>query len=90
MCVHTQVAKSRLEIVRYTSTSSTAHFFIIKMMDRESERILASVRAQRDKFLDDGVSALTFFVGVFNLAFSSFFAGRFPQHYWCARREKKH
>jgi hypothetical protein len=43
---------------------------------------LVAAQKQRDKLLYDGVSAPAFFVGVLNVAISSFIVGRWPEHYW--------
>ena len=50
--------------------------------------LLKAVKAQRVKFLSDGVSAPTFFMGVSNVALSAFLLGHVPQHYWLLNMAK--
>jgi len=47
-----------------------------------ADQAIESVREQRTRLLEDGVSAVAFFVGVVNVAFSGFLIGRWPQYYW--------
>lgn len=46
------------------------------------------MQAQHSKLLSDGVSALTFLLGVLNLGLSAFIIGRWPQHYWLVSSAK--